>query len=161
MIINSIFEEIPTTTKNCTMKQIKCLAQCKKRNKSYTFNILKGNFIFWLTTIVLLNLIPNNNNQNTQLSHLAKQQFNTCNGKDTTHISQSTHPMSLFDTLRQSINLISSRSSGITTVNAKVLGKMAKVWYIKKKLKKMAKKIKKHTIAVPVFTAIPIYEHSY
>lgn len=44
---------------------------------------------------------------------------------------------------------------------AKVLGKMAKMWYIKKKIKKLSKKLKKHTIAVPVFTAIPIYEHSY
>lgn len=44
---------------------------------------------------------------------------------------------------------------------ARVLGKMAKVWYIKKKIKKLSKKLKKHTIAVPVFTAIPIYEHSY
>lgn len=48
-----------------------------------------------------------------------------------------------------------------TQAEARVLGKMAKVWYIKKKIKKLSKKLKKHTIAVPVFTAIPIYEHSY
>lgn len=48
-----------------------------------------------------------------------------------------------------------------TMAEARVLGKMAKVWYIKKKIKKLSKKLKKHTIAVPVFTAIPIYEHSY
>lgn len=48
-----------------------------------------------------------------------------------------------------------------TQVEALMLGKMAKVWYIKKKIKKLGKKLKKHTIALPVFTAIPIYEHSY
>lgn len=48
-----------------------------------------------------------------------------------------------------------------TQAEARMLGKMAKVWYIKKKIKKLSKKLKKHTIAVPVFTAIPIYEHSY
>lgn len=44
---------------------------------------------------------------------------------------------------------------------AKMLIKMAKMIYIKKKIKKLNKKLKKHTIAVPVITAIPIYEHSY
>lgn len=44
---------------------------------------------------------------------------------------------------------------------AKMLAKMAKIWFIKKKIKKLNKKLKKHTIAVPVITAIPIYEHSY
>lgn len=44
---------------------------------------------------------------------------------------------------------------------AKMLVKMAKMIYIKKKIKKLNKKLKKHTIAVPVITAIPIYEHSY
>lgn len=50
---------------------------------------------------------------------------------------------------------------GSLQAEARVIGKMAKVWYIKKKIKKLSKKLKKHTIAVPVFTAIPIYEHSY
>lgn len=45
--------------------------------------------------------------------------------------------------------------------DAKIIAKMAKMWYIKKKIKKFNKKLKKHTIAVPVITAIPIYEHSY
>lgn len=53
------------------------------------------------------------------------------------------------------------RTTGSIQAEAKVLGKMAKMWYIKKKIKKLSKKLKKHTIAVPVFTAIPIYEHSY
>ena len=52
-------------------------------------------------------------------------------------------------------------STNVMFADAKVLGKMAKVWYIKKKLKKVAKKLKKKTIALPVITAIPIYEHSY
>lgn len=46
-------------------------------------------------------------------------------------------------------------------VEGKIFKKVAKVLYIKKKIKKLGKKLKKHTIAVPVFTAIPIYEHSY
>ena len=56
---------------------------------------------------------------------------------------------------------LSQRTTRFTLAEARVLGKMAKVWYIKKKIKKLSKKLKKHTIAVPVFTAIPIYEHSY
>lgn len=56
---------------------------------------------------------------------------------------------------------LGKRTMRYTVADAKVLGKMAKVWYIKKKIKKLSKKLKKHTIAVPVFTAIPIYEHSY
>lgn len=56
---------------------------------------------------------------------------------------------------------LGKRTVRYTVADAKVLGKMAKVWYIKKKIKKLSKKLKKHTIAVPVFTAIPIYEHSY
>jgi len=56
---------------------------------------------------------------------------------------------------------LSKRATRSTLAEAKVLGKMAKMWYIKKKIKKLSKKLKKHTIAVPVFTAIPIYEHSY
>lgn len=54
-----------------------------------------------------------------------------------------------------------ARATRYTLAEARVLGKMAKVWYIKKKIKKLGKKLKKHTIAVPMFTAIPIYEHSY
>lgn len=56
---------------------------------------------------------------------------------------------------------LSGRQTHSIQAEAKVLGKMAKMWYIKKKIKKLSKKLKKHTIAVPVFTAIPIYEHSY
>ena len=56
---------------------------------------------------------------------------------------------------------LGKRTMRYTQAEAKILGKMAKVWYIKKKVKKLGKKLKKHTIAVPVFTAIPIYEHSY
>lgn len=56
---------------------------------------------------------------------------------------------------------LGKRTVRYTMAEAKVLGKMAKMWYIKKKIKKLSKKLKKHTIAVPVFTAIPIYEHSY
>ena len=56
---------------------------------------------------------------------------------------------------------MSKRTTRFSLAEARVLGKMAKVWYIKKKIKKLSKKLKKHTIAVPVFTAIPIYEHSY
>ena len=56
---------------------------------------------------------------------------------------------------------LGKRTTRFTQAEARVLGKMAKVWYIKKKIKKLSKKLKKHTIAVPVFTAIPIYEHSY
>lgn len=56
---------------------------------------------------------------------------------------------------------LGKRATRFTVADAKVLGKMAKMWYIKKKIKKLSKKLKKHTIAVPVFTAIPIYEHSY
>lgn len=56
---------------------------------------------------------------------------------------------------------LSRRQTRSIQAEAKVLGKMAKMWYIKKKIKKLSKKLKKHTIAVPVFTAIPIYEHSY
>jgi hypothetical protein len=56
---------------------------------------------------------------------------------------------------------LNKRVTRFTQAEARVLGKMAKVWYIKKKIKKLSKKLKKHTIAVPVFTAIPIYEHSY
>lgn len=56
---------------------------------------------------------------------------------------------------------LGKRTTRSIQAEAKVLGKMAKVWYIKKKIKKLSKKLKKHTIAVPVFTAIPIYEHSY
>ena len=56
---------------------------------------------------------------------------------------------------------LGGRAMRYTQAEARVLGKMAKVWYIKKKIKKLSKKLKKHTIAVPVFTAIPIYEHSY
>ena len=56
---------------------------------------------------------------------------------------------------------LSKRTTRFTLSEARILGKMAKVWYIKKKVKKLSKKLKKHTIAVPVFTAIPIYEHSY
>lgn len=55
----------------------------------------------------------------------------------------------------------SKRSLKVYQADARVIGKMAKMWYIKKKIKKLSKKLKKHTIAVPVFTAIPIYEHSY
>lgn len=56
---------------------------------------------------------------------------------------------------------LNRRTMRYTLADARVLGKMAKMWYIKKKIKKLSKKLKKHTIAVPVFTAIPIYEHSY
>lgn len=56
---------------------------------------------------------------------------------------------------------LGQRNLRFTMAEAKVIGKMAKVWFIKKKIKKLSKKLKKHTIAVPVFTAIPIYEHSY
>lgn len=56
---------------------------------------------------------------------------------------------------------LGTRRLRVTLADAKVIGKMAKVWFIKKKIKKLSKKLKKHTIAVPVFTAIPIYEHSY
>lgn len=56
---------------------------------------------------------------------------------------------------------LEARASRFSLAEARMLGKMAKVWYIKKKIKKLSKKLKKHTIAVPVFTAIPIYEHSY
>lgn len=56
---------------------------------------------------------------------------------------------------------LGQRTTRYTQAEAAMLGKMAKVWYIKKKIKKLGKKLKKHTIAVPVFTAIPIYEHSY
>lgn len=61
---------------------------------------------------------------------------------------------------RQPLRL-NKRVTRCSQAEARVLGKMAKVWYIKKKIKKLSKKLKKHTIAVPVFTAIPIYEHSY
>lgn len=59
------------------------------------------------------------------------------------------------------LNPIKFSCERFNQAEAKVLGKMAKMWYIKKKLKKLGKKLKKHTIAVPVFTAIPIYEHQY
>lgn len=54
-----------------------------------------------------------------------------------------------------------ARHRRVFQADAKVLAKVAKMWYIKKKIKKLNKKLKKHTIAVPVITAIPIYEHSY
>lgn len=56
---------------------------------------------------------------------------------------------------------LGQKTMRFTLAEAKVLGKIAKVMILKKKIKKFGKKLKKHTIAVPIFTAIPVYEHAY
>lgn len=46
-------------------------------------------------------------------------------------------------------------------VEALMLTDMARMWYIKKKIRKIGKKLRKSTIALPIFTTIPIHGHSY
>lgn len=57
--------------------------------------------------------------------------------------------------------LTNQRSSGFLLVEGRVVGRMARMWYIKKQLKKLNKKLKNTTITLPIITRIPVYDHSY
>lgn len=120
-----------------------------------------SSFILFAALIVLLNLCPpfqlDFDNDRQQVAPINRLQLP----------SQQQY-LSYFETSLQFVRLVfrsplrlDARTTRYSLAEARVLGKMAKVWYIKKKIKKLSKKLKKHTIAVPVFTAIPIYEHSY
>lgn len=133
-----------------------------------------SSFILFLSVIIFVNLCPfhpelelfnnNDDNNNNNYHHLNDSKHAALT---TTQIIQNTNLNSCFEFIRlmftNPINFNKRKGirRGSIQAEARVIGKMAKMWYIKKKIKKLSKKLKKHTIAVPVFTAIPIYEHSY
>lgn len=140
-----------------------------------------SSFVLFLSVVVLLNLCPFHDEFNYEKLHpqtgdnlmpYEKQVPQSINLLE--QIRSPMTPMNLnaylvkLDSCLRFVKLMFSnpirlgpRTVRFTQAEARMLGKMAKVWYIKKKIKKLSKKLKKHTIAVPVFTAIPIYEHSY
>lgn len=138
-----------------------------------------SSFVLFLSVVILVNLCPFDSETNWFAAKFAHTNLMTANQKQTsddasTQLNNFMRPppgyvpgqfaSSFVEVVRlvftQPVRL-SRRTTYSTFAEAKVLGKMAKMWYIKKKIKKLSKKLKKHTIAVPVFTAIPIYEHSY
>jgi hypothetical protein len=135
-----------------------------------------SSFILFASLIILINLCPFQTDlDDASPGHLIGKPaaFPAINEISLARLQQRTqfHAGSYLSYLRASLEFVrlmfsqslrlNKRVTRHTLAEARVLGKMAKVWYIKKKIKKLSKKLKKHTIAVPVFTAIPIYEHSY
>lgn len=132
-----------------------------------------SSFILFLSVIIFVNLCPfhpelelfnSNNNESTNvIQHkysTTKHNYNII-GKTDNYLNNCFEFIKLMFTNPVNFNKRHGIRRGSIQAEARVIGKMAKMWYIKKKIKKLSKKLKKHTIAVPVFTAIPIYEHSY
>lgn len=154
-----------------------------KKNHNVNSRRQFSSFVLFLSVVVLVNLCPFHDEFNYEKSHPQQTSSNLILPEnDAVSSSQSLNsllaqirpPMNLnaylvrLDVCLRFIKLMFSnpmklgpKTVRFTQAEARMLGKMAKVWYIKKKIKKLSKKLKKHTIAVPVFTAIPIYEHSY
>lgn len=141
-----------------------------------------SSFVLFLSVIILVNLCPFQSDFEPSSGHQDEQQqqpvarmvtFEQNNrpklaSENLTFSRQYSHLLTHMEACLEFVKLmfknpmkLGKRTTRFTLAEARVLGKMAKVWYIKKKIKKLSKKLKKHTIAVPVFTAIPIYEHSY
>lgn len=138
-----------------------------KSNKLATHTIISSSnrkqfssFILFLSVIIIVNLCPFQHDFGN--FEQKAQSFST--SKRSEHQSYIVHIERCYEFVKLMFTnpiRMSGRTTRFMQADAKVLGKMAKMWYIKKKIKKLSKKLKKHTIAVPVFTAIPIYEHSY
>lgn len=136
-------------------------------SKSQSRNQLSS-FVLFISVIIIVNLCPfEPQPERTSTDDPASTGMLRPNSAEQVHQALS----SLLSHVQTSVNFMTlmftnpiklgQRNLRFTMAEAKVIGKMAKVWFIKKKIKKLSKKLKKHTIAVPVFTAIPIYEHSY
>lgn len=122
-------------------------------------------FLLFLSAIILLNLCPFQTELNPV--HETNEDSQTLMSQ---HVKSTGFSAQLYN-LEACANFVKlmftnplrldRKATSFFVADAKVIGKMVKVLYIKKKIKKLGKKLKKHTIAVPVFTAIPIYEQSY
>lgn len=146
-------------------------SECTASSKNLTRLTHKTNqrsqlssFVLFISVIIIVNLCPFD--PQPELSEPKMSQQSSFDGSQVARITSN-----LQACLGSSVEFVAlmftspiklgQRNLRFTLAEAKVIGKMAKVWFIKKKIKKLSKKLKKHTIAVPVFTAIPIYEHSY
>lgn len=161
---------------------------CSPREAQVGFRLSKSglhnrkqisSFVLFISAIVILNLCPPFQKDFEQSSDQANQKTiiqSILDNKSSSLIPEAREEIQLtFDSLARNVEgclrfaklmftnpmRLGKRTNTFSLAEARVLGKMAKVWYIKKKIKKLSKKLKKHTIAVPVITAIPIYEHSY
>ena len=134
-----------------------------------------SSFILFLSVIIIVNLCPFDSDlkeaPQQDATNVSKYLFHTTAQQEqqsSNHLSLTSGYLEQMQRCIRFVQLIftnpirlNQRTTRFFQADAKMLGKMAKMWYIKKKIKKLSKKLKKHTIAVPVFTAIPIYEHSY
>lgn len=129
-----------------------------------------SSFILFASLIIMINLCPFQTDHQDQTLSTGGQNLPRSSGllQHKQHYDTSSSSLTYLRSSFEFVKLMFSqplrlnkRVTRFTQAEARVLGKVAKVWYIKKKIKKLSKKLKKHTIAVPVFTAIPIYEHSY
>lgn len=154
-----------------TSSKAEPLASSKRSQTFYKSNSRKqlSSFILFASTVIFLNLSPPQQSSDI---------VNNSHPQNLNHAQNELSRLELPDKQRDNIaywlsfiemifnqptkgSQLRGKRNQIVLAEAKIIGKIAKMWYIKKKIRKFNKKLKKHTIAVPVITAIPIYEHSY